>query len=89
MSEIQKISISLPKEMAATLKQVVATGAYASSSEIMREAFRDWQEKQVRKQQQLEKLRQMIQDGFDSGPGVPLDAEAIKRRCRERLAATK
>ena len=89
MSTVQKISISLTPEMAASLKEVVATGAYASASEIMREALRDWEEKQVRKQEQLARLRKMLQDSIDSGPGIPFDAEGIKRRGRERLAALK
>ncbi len=89
MSTVQKISISLTPEMNATLKEVVASGAYASTSEIMREALRDWEAKQLRKQEQMAKLRKMIQDGLDSGPAVPFDAEEIKRRGRERLAAFK
>jgi antitoxin ParD1/3/4 len=89
MSTVQKISISITPEMATSLKDVVATGAYASASEIMREALRDWEAKQLRKQEQMAKLRKMLQDSLESGPPVPFDAEGIKRRGRERLAAFK
>lgn len=87
MSNVEKISISLPKEMTASLKEVVATGAFASTSEIMRDALRDWQEKQLRKQEQLAKLRRMLQDALNSGPPVPFNPGETKRRGRERLAA--
>ena len=36
---------------------------------------------------QTEQLRQMIQEGIDSGPARPVDFEEIKRRGRERLAS--
>ncbi len=89
MSNVEKISISLPKEMAASLKEVVATGAYASTSEIMRDALRDWQEKQEKKARVIAKYRKLVQDALDSGPPVPFDPEGIKRRGRERLAGLK
>ena len=87
MSNVQKISISLPQEMASSLKEIVATGSYASTSEIMREALRDWEEKQLRKKEQLAKLRKMLQDSLDSGPPVPFVPGETKRSGRERLAA--
>lgn len=37
----------------------------------------------------IERLRQDIQAGLDSGPADELDIEEIKRRGRERLAAMK
>lgn len=89
MSNVEKISVSLPKEMTATMKDAVNAGAYASTSEIVRDALRDWQEKQLRKGEQLTRLRRMLQGAIDSGPGVPFDAEGIKRRGRLRLAAIK
>ena len=38
----RKISIALAPEMAAQLRQAVETGEYASSSEVIRDALRDW-----------------------------------------------
>jgi antitoxin ParD1/3/4 len=89
MSNVEKISVSLPKEMVASLKQVVAAGSYASTSEIMREALRGWQEKQEKKAKVIAKYRKLIQEALVSGPLVPFDPEGIKRRGRERLAALK
>ena len=37
-----KISISITDEHAALLQDAVGSGAYASSSEVVREALREW-----------------------------------------------
>jgi len=89
MSTVQKISIALPPRMAASLKKIVAKGDYSSASEVVREALRDWEDKQKRKKEQLKHLRQMLQEGIDSGDGGPFEIEEIKLRGRERLAALK
>ena len=41
MANVEKISIALTPEMAATMRQLVASGEFASESEVMREALRD------------------------------------------------
>ena len=46
MPDIQKVSVALTGEQVAVLKAAVATGEYATTSEIVREAIRDWQFKQ-------------------------------------------
>ena len=45
MSEIHKISIALTSEQIGTLKSAVDVGQYATISEVIREAVRDWQRK--------------------------------------------
>jgi antitoxin ParD1/3/4 len=85
MSNVEKISVSLPKEMASLLKNVVATGAYASTSEIMREAVRDWQEKQEERAIVIEKYRKMVKDALESGPLLDYSMDDIIRRGRERF----
>jgi len=42
MSSIEKVSIALPSDMLAMVKQAVEGGDYASSSEVVREALREW-----------------------------------------------
>ncbi len=48
MPEIERLTITLPSEMAAVIKGAVEGGDYASSSEVVREALRDWKMKRVR-----------------------------------------
>jgi antitoxin ParD1/3/4 len=47
MAEIERMTITLPSEMAAVVKDAVAEGDYASSSEVIREALRDWKTKRT------------------------------------------
>ncbi len=42
MPDIQKVSVALTGEQLAALKAAVETGEYATTSEIVREAIRDW-----------------------------------------------
>jgi antitoxin ParD1/3/4 len=87
MSTVQKISIALPPKMATNLKKAVEKGGYSSASEVVREALRDWEEKQVRKKEQLKRLRKMIQDGIDSGIGQYNSMDEIIAEARRRHQA--
>lgn len=52
MATVEKISIALPPDMVGVLRSAVASGEYASASEVIREALRDWKLK--RKVESLE-----------------------------------
>ncbi len=74
MSTVEKISIALPPEMVAVVRSAVETGEYASSSEVVRDALRDWTQKRRLRQQGIEELRQVWQQAIkDQTPGVPAD----------------
>jgi antitoxin ParD1/3/4 len=74
MSTVEKISIALPPEMVAVVRSAVDTGEYASSSEVVRDALRDWTQKRSLRQQGVEELRQVWQQAIkDKTPGVPVD----------------
>ena len=74
MSTVEKISIALPPEMVAVVRSAVDTGEYASSSEVVRDALRDWTQKRSLRQQGIEELRQVWQQAIkDKAPGVPVD----------------
>jgi len=81
MSTIEKISIALPPEMVAIVRQAVETGEYASSSEVVREALREWTQKRGLRQQGqgIEELRRVWQQALeDTAPGVPV-ADVLDR----------
>ena len=70
----EKISIALPPEMVATVRGAVATGEYASSSEVIRDALRDWTHKRSLRQQGVAELRAVWQEALeDKTPGVAVD----------------
>jgi antitoxin ParD1/3/4 len=74
MSTIEKISIALPPEMVAQVKGAVETGEYASSSEVIRDALRDWNQKRTLRQQGVEELRKVWNQALeDKTPGTPVD----------------
>lgn len=86
MSEVQKVSVALTGEQIVALKAAVETGEYATTSEIVREAIRDWQFKRTLRQEDLKRLRQMWDQGKASGDAKPTDFEAARREARHRLA---
>jgi antitoxin ParD1/3/4 len=88
MANVEKLSIALTPEMAAVVRQCVESGEYASSSELIREALRDWKTKRSLQQNELQELRNLWQEGIDSGPGKFADMNAIKMEARKRLASS-
>jgi antitoxin ParD1/3/4 len=87
MATVEKLSIALTPELAADIRQAIATGEYASTSEVVRDALRGWKHMRQGRQVAIEELRRLWREGIESGEGQPLDAEEIKRRGRDRLAA--
>jgi antitoxin ParD1/3/4 len=85
MPNVEKMSIALTPEMAAAVRAAVANGEYASSSEIIREALRDWQMRRALHQKELEALRHLWQEGRDSGPGIYAGMQEIKAEARRRF----
>lgn len=77
--------VSLTPELEELIRKRVETGRYNSSSELVREALRLWEEQEQLRELRLERLREKIREGIDSGPAGPLDFEDIKQRGRERL----
>ncbi|MFN6558277.1 MAG: type II toxin-antitoxin system ParD family antitoxin [Nostoc sp. ChiSLP01] len=85
MSNVEKISVALTPEMAAFVRDVLESGEYASSSEIIREALQDWKQKRLLQLQNIDEVRRLWQEGIDSGIGQYTDIEAIKQEARRRL----
>ena len=86
MPDVQKISIALTGEQIVTLKAAVETGEYATTSEIVREALRDWQFKRELRLRELMRLRQMWDQGKASGTATPVSFDDARREARLRLA---
>lgn len=71
MPSIEKISIALPKEMVSTVREAVESGEYASSSEVVREALRDWTYKRNLREHGLQELRRVWKEAIeDRSPAV-------------------
>jgi antitoxin ParD1/3/4 len=91
MPSIEKISIALPQEMVAAVRQAVEEGEYASSSEVVRDALRDWSHKRQIRRQDIDELRRAWQEAMED-PGPLVDAEEVLDRLKRKyrtLAASR
>jgi antitoxin ParD1/3/4 len=74
MTTAEKISIALPPEMLHIVRSAVATGEYASSSEVIRDALRDWTYKRSLRRQGVAELRRVWQEALnDKTSGISPD----------------
>lgn len=87
MSKVEKVSISMTPQHAELLRDAVQSGAYASGSEVVREAMRDWSAKWIEKRETTARLQALWEEGKNSGPAVELDLDAALDEAREELAA--
>ncbi len=85
MADIQKVSVALTGGQLAALKAAVEAGEYATTSEIVREAVRDWQFKRELRQEEVKRLRQLWDEGKASGPPEPFDVERTLAAAKARL----
>jgi antitoxin ParD1/3/4 len=55
------------------VKKQVESGRYSSASEVIRDALRLLEEQEELREAQIKNLREKIQEGVNSGPGVPAE----------------
>ncbi len=85
MANVEKISIALSADMVTLVRNAVETGDYASSSEVIREALREWKARRAARVDAIRELRRLWDEGLDSGRSAELDMKAVKSRARQRL----
>ena len=89
MADIQRLTITLPSDMAAVVKGAVEGGDYASSSEVVRELLRDWKVNRALQLQELTALKADIDKGLTDlaeGRVKDFDAARIIKRGKKLLA---
>ncbi len=69
----EKISITLPLDMLTDIKKKVKAGAYASTSEVIREAMRLWQKQEEEHEARLALIRHRLERSANSGKPIPID----------------
>lgn len=87
ISKVSKLSVALTPELTELVQQAVASGEYASGSEVIREALREWKLRRILKLHEQDELRRLWAEGLVSGPGRFDDIDSIKREARRRLEA--
>lgn len=69
-------SITLGSDLESYARRKVATGEFGSVSEVIRDALRRAEERDIR----IERLRQLIREGEESGEPQPFDWDAFMAR---------
>ena len=90
MSTIERMTITMPADMAALVKAAVETGDYASTSEVVREALRQWKTRRAIQIQEIAALKSDIDKGLAdvaAGRVKDFDKKKIVERGRKLLAS--
>lgn len=83
------LSISLPPQLEKAVRARIASGMYASASEVIREALRLLEEYDQLRGKRLETLRTDLEAGINSGKGRKISAEEIIKKARATKAGKK
>lgn len=89
MPNIEKVSVALTGEQISAIRAAVDSGEYATTSEVIREAIRDWQAKRELRQEEMNRLRKLWDEGIASGDAGPLDMDDLRREACARLDAAR
>lgn len=88
MPELERLTVTLPADMAASVKNAIEGGDYASTSEVIRDALRDWRRKRALQRKELAALKADIRKGLkDVADGRVRDfnVERVVRRGKKLL----
>ncbi|TCP77408.1 antitoxin ParD1/3/4 [Rhizobium sp. PP-CC-2G-626] len=89
MATVEKITIALTPEMASFVRNAVDAGEYASTSEAIRDAVREWKERRDLLGYTVEDLRELVQEGIASGPSSRATMADVKAEARSRFESSK
>ncbi len=67
---MRPLTISLSPQQLARLSEAVGSGAYASNSEVVREALRLWEQREQLRGLEIARLKQSYAEGLASGDPV-------------------
>jgi antitoxin ParD1/3/4 len=74
---MKTLTISLSAQQIARLHDAVASGAYASNSEVLRDALRLWEQHQELRALEINRLKRAYDEGMASGEGRVIDAGSL------------
>ncbi|TIQ28206.1 MAG: type II toxin-antitoxin system ParD family antitoxin [Mesorhizobium sp.] len=86
MSATEKRTFSLPSEQAAFIDQLVQSGAYATSSEVIRAGLRALQERDAAVERWLREEVAPTYDAWKGNPGKGISPEEMAEQARKRHA---
>lgn len=89
MRTTQQFSITLPHEMAELVQEKIASGAYASVSEVVRDGVRALMERDAAIERWLREDVVAGHEEYRASPSTAVPAEDVLARIKARRAAEK
>ncbi|MCI0467258.1 MAG: type II toxin-antitoxin system ParD family antitoxin [Beijerinckiaceae bacterium] len=83
----EKMSITLPADMAQRIRSRVESGTYSSNSEVIREAMRLLEDREHEREQRLAVIRAKIKEAEDHP--VLLTANEVDRHFEQRFTGAR
>nr|WP_047463916.1 type II toxin-antitoxin system ParD family antitoxin [Rhizobium rhizogenes] len=74
---MRTLTISLSSQQVARLHDAVESGAYASNSEVVRDALRLWEQREEIRLLEINRLKRAYDEGMASGEGREVDAKTL------------
>jgi len=87
---MDRMNVSLTRELENVVNQRVGSGQYTSASEVIREGLRLLQQRDQLREMKLEVLRREIQKGINAGEaGNVRDGDEVMSEFKDRLLKMK
>jgi antitoxin ParD1/3/4 len=80
---MRALTISLSPKQVGRVEAAVESGAYASNSEVMRDALRLWEEREEKRGAVLAALKRAYDEGLASGVAKPATAASLLKEFRK------
>lgn len=81
---MRTMTVSLSQQQASRVQQAVESGAYASNSEVVRDALRLWEQREEIRALELAKLKRAYDEGMASGAARPVDAAELLEKFKDK-----
>jgi antitoxin ParD1/3/4 len=78
------MNISLTPRLEEMIREKIASGSYSSASEVVREALRLLELEDQLRSLKLQRLRQDIREGLESGPAMSFHSNRVKQAARQK-----
>lgn len=83
---MRTLTVSLTPKQIATMQAAVESGSYGSSSEVIRDALRLWEQREETRGLELEQLRRAYAEGKGSGKPESVDPKAFLKELKSERA---